>query len=73
MTVGVREFLNRVYGYDLGDVELGIGAKIGPRWGVGDERSFQTTKAGVVYEVIKGASGKEKVLYSTGGDTLGRE
>lgn len=71
MTVGVRDFLKRVYNYDLGDVELGIGAKLGTRWGEGNERSFQTTKDGTVYEIVKVSGNKEKVLYSGGGQALG--
>ena len=67
MTIDCREFLKRVYGYDVGEVELGIGAKISTHWGQGDERSFQTTPAGVVHEILKVDGKKQKVPYYSGG------
>ena len=66
MTIDCREFLKRVYGYDLGEVELGIGSKLSTHWGKGDERSFQTTPDGVIYEIVKVGSSKQKVPYHTG-------
>ena len=67
MTIDCREFLKRVYGYDLGEVELGIGSKLSDHWGQGEERSFQTTPSGVVHEIVKVDGKKQKVPYSSGG------
>ena len=62
MTTAVYEFLERVYGYKL-NVPLGIGAKCGARWGdkLAQERTFQL-EGDVLYEIVKGEGGKEKVV-----------
>lgn len=65
MTTAVYEFLERVYGYKL-DVPLGVGIKIGERWGAGDERTFQM-EDGVVFEILKDENGKKykRAVHST--------
>lgn len=67
MTIDCREFLQRVYGYDVGEVELGIGSKLATHWGHGDERSFQTSADGTIYEIRKVDGKKQKLPYSRGG------
>lgn len=67
LTSGCRDFLKRVYKYDLGTVELGIGAKLGTHWGTGEEVTYQTTHEGVVYQVVKGQDGRKTKVVVTGG------
>lgn len=71
LTDGCREFLKRVYRYDLGDVELGVGAKIGTHWGTGEEVTYQTDVAGVVFEIVKRAGVKQKVPVDRRGSNHG--
>jgi len=67
LTSGCRDFLLRVYKYDLGDVELGIGAKLGSHWGTGDEVTYQSTHDGVIFQVVKTSDGrKQKVIVNRG-------
>lgn len=67
LTSGCRDFLLRVYKYDLGDVELGIGAKLGSHWGSGEEVTYQSTHDGVIYQVVKASDGtKQKVVVNRG-------
>ena len=67
MTLDCREFLLRVYGYDVGEVELGIGSKIATHWGQGHERSFQSKQDGTIYEIVKVDGAKKKLPYNRGG------
>ena len=61
-TRGVEDFLRRVYGYVF-RCPLGVGIKVGERWGSGTERTFQTEGSGII-EIVKRADGsKEKVPY----------
>lgn len=67
LTSGCRDFLLRVYKYDLGDVELGIGAKLGSHWGSGEEVTYQSTHDGVIYQVVKAPDGsKSKIVVNRG-------
>ena len=67
LTSGCRDFLLRVYKYDLGDVELGIGAKLGSHWGSGEEVTYQSTHDGVIFQVVKTSDGrKQKVIVNRG-------
>lgn len=67
LTLGCREFLERVYKYDLGEVELGIGAKLGSHWGLGEETTYQTTRDGRIYQVVKAPDGTRKKVVISGG------
>lgn len=72
LTIGCRDFIKRLYQYDLGAVELGIGAKLGSHWGQGEEVTYQSTHDGVVYQVVKAPDGsKSKVLVSGGSYGIG--
>lgn len=65
MTYAVYEFVSRVYGYSL-EVPLGLGAKIGERWGVGNERTFQLDRE-IMYEIVKDVeSGAKKKIRHNG-------
>ena len=69
LTIGCRDFLKRVYRYDVGEVELGIGAKLGTHWGVGEEQTYQTDAGGQVFEVVKSPDGKKQKVAVTRGST----
>ncbi len=66
MCVTVREYFTKLYGYTL-NVSLGVGVKVGERWGSGEERTYQTNNDGTqIYEIVKVGSSKQKVPYHTG-------
>ena len=62
MTFAVYDFFERVYGYPI-KVPLGLGAKLGDRWGAGSERTFQVEN-GAVVEIVKINGKKEKVPWN---------
>ena len=67
MCVTVRRYLKQLYGYTL-NVSLGVGVKVGERWGSGEEVTYQTNNDGsCVYEIVKVDGKKQKVPYSSGG------
>lgn len=67
MCVTVREYFTKLYGYTL-NVSLGVGVKVGERWGSGEEVTYQTNNDGsCVYEIVKVDGKKQKVPYSSGG------